>query len=130
VQKGATPQEAKETVIMRNWQCRQEIDATICKLKAKKRRYDQAEGRRLAVRGHYDLKPSAEKFDYVCFREEWGRGQGGQEVLIRHGGHFKALLHRLSQVYAGGGHVKSFHFTDDPKSTSCYYWAQRTRAGR
>ena len=115
---------------MRNWECRVEIDKAICDLKRKKERYRRAEGRRLAVRGHFKLKPTAEKFDYVCFREEFGRGQGGQDMLIRHDGNFKTLLHRLSQVYTGGGHVKSFHFTDDPKSTSCYYWAQRARQGR
>lgn len=111
---------------MRNWQCRQEIDKTICKLKRKKERYRRAEGRRFAVRGHHELKPTAEKFDFVCFREEW-TGGGGRDVLIQHNGRFKPILHALSRIYAQGGRVKSFHFTDDPKSTSCYYWAQRRR---
>lgn len=114
-----------------NWKCRQEIDEAICKLKSKKQRYYRAEGRRLAVRGHYELKPTAEKFDYVCLREEFPRrrpyGGGGQDMLIRHNGNFRRLLHRLSQIYAEGGRAKSFHFTNDPTTTSCYYWAQRNR---
>jgi len=86
----------------------------------------------MAVRGYMQLQPTAKKYDYVCFREEFkGRGGGGgQDRLIRHNGNFKKILHEISRIYEQGNRVGGgMHFTDDPKTTSCYYWHQRLRRG-
>lgn len=108
-------------------QCKREIDATICKLKKKREALTRADARRMAVRGHIELKPTAKKYRYACIREEYGR-EGGQNLLIQHNGNFKKLLHRFAQIYNMGGRVQSVHFTDDWETTSCGYWTKRKRA--